>query len=654
MASSQSERPQTAGESKNGRSGPFPVVPGVARISLPPIITFLAFVAILYFGKSVLMPVAIALLLTFALAPIVSALRRAAMPKIVAVLTTVCIAFAAISLVGFIVATQVSQFAINIPQYQSNIVAKIQSLKEMGGGGMIDRLTGAVERIGRELEAGTSQVNTPTAEPTPNPVPVEIVARQSPVDLLKNIVVPLISPFATVGLIVVVVIFMLLEREGLRDRFIRLVGASDLHRTTEALHDAGRRVGQYLLMQLLVNVTYGIPIAIGLWFLGIPNAVLWGLLAMILRFVPYIGPVIAMVLPITVTFAVAPGWTPVLLTIGLFTAVELVSNNVVEPWLYGSKTGLSSLAIIVSAIFWAWIWGPVGLVISTPLTVCLVVLGKHVPHFEFLDVLFGNEPVLEPKVRVYQRLLAGDPDEAADFAEEILEEEYLIDFYDKIGVPALMLGEQDRKRGVMSNDTLDRFARSARAMVDDLSEIADEEVEELDEAEESGVEESGSANRRAMELPDGEGRKLVCIGGRTGIDDAAAGMLAQAMTAHGAEAQALSYDTLFIGRLRDAELGSAHAVVITYLQSATPAQMRHAVRRVKRQASGVRVGLYLPSESKDAEPFEASAANADFVAATIADAITKGFANEKPVPLRISVKRYSTRRKGKTDRKAAA
>ena len=238
-----------------------------------------------------------------------------------------------------------------------------------------------------------------------HPLPVEVVEPEpQPLQVLRTIIGPLIEPLATGGIIVVVVIFMLIKREDLRDRFIRLVGASDLHRTTEALQDAGKRVGQYLLMQLIVNATYAMPIGIGLWVIGVPNALLWGLLALVLRFVPYIGPIIAAIFPIVLALAVDPGWTMLIWTVALFVAVELISNNVVEPWLYGSRTGLSPVAIIVAAIFWTWLWGPLGLLLSTPLTVCLVVLGRHVPQFQFLDVLFGSEPVLEPHEALYQRL----------------------------------------------------------------------------------------------------------------------------------------------------------------------------------------------------------------------------------------------------------
>jgi predicted PurR-regulated permease PerM len=411
---------------KNSKNEAVPAIESteLARISLPPLLTLAGVTAILYFGKDIFLPLAVAILLTFALAPIVSFLRRRGVPRIVAVIITVVMAFIAIASFAFLVATQVSTLAQNIPIYQSNIISKIDSLKEMGaGGGLIDRLSNTMDRVGKEIQEGTTAAQTGDEV---KPLPVEIIERESPIDILFNIVVPLVQPFATAGLIVILVIFMLMERENLRDRFIRLAGSGDLNRTTEALQDAGKRVAQYLLMQLIINTTYAIPITLGLWVIGVPNAFLWGMLTLVLRFVPYIGPAIGMFLPMLVTFAALPGWTPVLMVAGLFILMELISNNMMEPWLYGSRTGLSSLAVIVSAIFWSWLWGPLGLVLSTPLTVCLVVLGRHVPQFEFLDVLLGNEPVLEPHARVYQRLLAGDPDEAADYAEQYLDDGYLV------------------------------------------------------------------------------------------------------------------------------------------------------------------------------------------------------------------------------------
>lgn len=625
---------------------PAPVNDAVrqTRLALPPVVTIIGVTAILYLAKDVLLPFAIALLLTFALAPIVSRLRKWSVPKVVAVILTVLITFLVISAFAFLVATQVSNLAQNLPTYQANIVEKIRSLKEMGaGGGLIERLTFVVERVGKELQAGTQSATVSG----PQPLPVEIVSRESPIDILRNIVVPLISPFATAGLIVVVVVFMLLEREALRDRFIRLAGYGDLHKTTEALQDAGKRVGRYLLMQLLINTIYAVPIALGLWLLNIPNAMLWGLLTLVLRFVPYIGPAIGMILPMLLTVAVSPGWAPLLWTAGLFLAMELISNNVLEPWLYGSQTGLSPLAIIVAAIFWAWLWGPLGLVLSTPLTVCLVVLGRHVSQFEFLDVLLGDEPVLEPHARVYQRLLAGDPYEAADYAEDFLEDEYLVAFYDQVGLPALTLAELDRQRGVMTDEQRIRFASAARTLVQELSETAGEEEEENGDNGDDAKAEKDEDETPDETLPDGEGRTLLCIGGRGEIDDAAAEMVVQVLEVQGATASAASYEAIEPERFRELALKEVDTVILTYLNAASLAQARHTVRRLKRRESKLRVGLLVPMATDDDGRMTAMTAektNADFVASSIAEAVRMAFADNAVKPLKNLPKRRPPRR----------
>ena len=401
------------------------------------ILILIGVAVILRVGQEIFVPLALSLLLTFTLAPIVSFLRKRYVPKIAAVILAVVSAFLVIAAFSFIVAGQVANLAENIPTYQRNIVGKVHALSQAGSGnGVLEHLSKVVERVGAEMQnrAVESQDASAPEANIREPMPVEIITRSKPIETLVNVILPLISPFATAGLVIVLVIFMLLEREELRDRFIRLVGLGDLHRTTAALQDAGKRVGKYLLMQLVVNALYAVPITIGLWLLGIPNAVLWGLLTLVLRFVPYIGPVIGMILPLFLALAISPGWSLVAWVAGLFIVTELISNNIIEPWLYGSHTGLSPLAIIISAIFWSWLWGPLGLMLSTPLTVCLVVLGRYVPQFSFLDVLLGNEPVLQPQEKLYQRLLAGDPSEATDNAEEFLEDEYLIDYYEKVGL----------------------------------------------------------------------------------------------------------------------------------------------------------------------------------------------------------------------------
>ncbi|UVK41999.1 AI-2E family transporter [Mesorhizobium sp. AR07] len=654
----------------NPRNGMHPSAPGLAgilsaatahpRTSLPTVATVVTTVAALYFGREVFLPIAIALLLTFALVPVVSALKRAGIPRLPAVIVSVLSAFAALALFSFIAASQVSELAQNIPVYQTNILTKIRSLKETGvGGGIIARLSGVIERVGQEIDQqGPSAPPAASDKPQREPMPVEIVSREKPIEVLQNIIGPLISPLASAGLIVIVVIFMLLEREDLRDRFIRLVGYGDLHRTTQALQDAGKRVGQYLLMQLVVNTVYAIPIAAGLWVLGIPNALLWGLLALALRFVPYIGPVIGALLPLFLALAVAPGWSLVLWTAALFVVMELVTGNVVEPWLYGSRTGLSPLAIIVAAIFWTWLWGPLGLVLSTPLTVCLVVLGRHVPQFEFLDVLFGNQPVLEPHARLYQRLLAGDPDEATDHAEEMLEEKYLIEFYDKVAIPALLLGERDRVRGVMGDQQRRQVAASALTLVANLDDNAQEEAEEDDpevaeDARANAGKEAAGEGKDAegdddTELPDGTDMSVLCAGGRGELDDAAAAMLAQVLEVQGATVSKAGFADMEPASIRRLELDAVDTVVVGFLNHDSVKHARFLVRRLKRAKPALRVGIVFWSETGDdnteAAAGLASDINADFVAHSMADAVLGALSNDPPVVLKLAVKRRIRRR----------
>ncbi|MER8445302.1 AI-2E family transporter [Mesorhizobium sp. M1066] len=633
------------------------------RTSLPNVAAIVTTVAALYFGREVFLPIAIALLLTFALAPLVSALKKVGIPRIAAVIASVLGAFAALGLFSFIVATQVSELAQNIPVYQTNILTKIRSLKETGvGGGILARLSKVVERVGQEIDRQDPSLPAATPEKPPRePVPVEIVARERPLQVLQNIVGPLISPLGSAGLIIVVVIFMLLEREDLRDRFIRLVGYGDLHRTTEALQDAAKRVGRYLLMQLVVNIVYAVPIAIGLWALGIPNALLWGLLALALRFVPYIGPIIGMLLPLFLALAVAPGWSLVLWTAALFVVMELITGNVIEPWLYGSRTGLSPLAIIVAAIFWTWLWGPLGLILSTPLTVCLVVLGRHVPQFEFLDVLFGNEPVLEPHARLYQRLLAGDPEEATDHAEEMLEEKYLVEFYDKVAIPALLLGEQDRVRGVMGDLQRRQVAASALMLVANLDDSAQEEAGEEEEppvAAEASDDGDPNGEDEKTDLPDGTDMSVLCAGGRGELDDAAAAMLAQVLEVQGATVSKAGFADMEPASIRRLELATVDTVVVGFLNRDSVKHARFMVRRLKRAKAALRVGIVFWSEAaaEDKETADKLARdmNADFVAHGMVDAVLGALSNEPPVALKLVAKRRMRRQRAASKKVTAA
>ena len=402
-------------------------------------VAVLAFIIIatLYFGREIFVPIALAILLSFVLAPLVSSLQRVRVPRGLAVVSVVIFAFALIFALGSLLAAQLTQLAGDLPRYQSTITEKIQSFRDTTAGrGTLERASGMLKDLSKELDkpkdaaTASSPILTPKAPAPLTPVPVE-VRQPDPgaLESLQALISPLLHPLATTGIIIIFVIFILLQRADLRNRFIRLAGSRDLQRTTAALDDAAARLGRLFLFQLLLNGAFGIAIGMGLWFIGIPSAILWGILAAVLRFVPYIGAVIAAAFPLALAVAVDPGWSMLLWTLALFLVVEPVVGHVIEPMVYGHSTGLSPVAVVASATFWTALWGPIGLVLATPLTVCLVVLGRHVERLEFLDVMFGDRPALSPPEIFYQRMLAGDPTEASEKAEEFLKERSLASYY---------------------------------------------------------------------------------------------------------------------------------------------------------------------------------------------------------------------------------
>ena len=496
-------------------------------------------VAALYLGRDVLIPLALAILLSFALGPLVTWLYRRGLPRVPAVLTVM--ALVTLLLAGFavLVASQLTHLAQQLPVYEANLRQKTHELAGAAPGrGIIDRAADFMRDFSREIDRITTGP-APGAEPgaaagtadaLPRRIPVEVYdPPPEPLQALSIYVGPLIQPIATAGIVLVFIVFVLLQREDLRDRMIRLFGLGDVHRATTAISDAAKRIGRYLLMQLVINILYGLPIGVGLFLIGVPNALLWGLLATVLRFIPYLGPILAAMFPIALSFAVDAGWTTPLLTVALFIAVELMASNVLEPWLYGSSTGLSPLAIIVAAVFWTTLWGPVGLLLATPLTVCLVVLGRHVPQLQFLEVLLGDQPVLAPEVKFYQRLLAGDPHEAEELAEDRLEDRSLREVLEGMVMPALLFAEQDRQRGVLEPQRARELAASVTAIVDDL-------VEPIEAAEPQGEDEIMPARGRVL-----------CIGARVGLDTAAAGLLAQLLREQGLAAEVANAGGLLQG-----------------------------------------------------------------------------------------------------------
>ena len=450
--------------------------------TVPPMIAFIIAIAVLYFGRQILVPLALALLFAFLLSPVVKALQRLLIPRMPAVILVLLVAFTLIGGTAWVVTDQLIDIVNELPRYRNNIHNKIVAVQTPGS---FSKLLMSLEDVGKELSsappaqpqaaprklARSARSAPSTVESSPSPQKVELV--QPPpnaLQSLRNFAGPLIEPLGTAGLVMIFTMFMLIDQEDLRNRLLGLSGLRRIHLTTKAMDDAARRVSRYLSMQFLVNTCYGIIIAFGLFFIGVPNVLLWAVIAMLLRFVPYVGPVIAGTLPFLLAVATTEGWQKPILVFTLFLIVEMITGNFVEPLVYGAHTGLSAVAILVAAVFWTALWGPVGLILSTPLTVCLSVLGRYSPHLQFLDILLGDEPALTESALLYQRLLALDQREALSIIEIYLRDKPLVDLYDKVIVPALVMAEQDRHGGQLESRHQDFILQSIHEFVTELSD----------------------------------------------------------------------------------------------------------------------------------------------------------------------------------------
>jgi predicted PurR-regulated permease PerM len=547
----------------------------------------------LYFGREVLVPIALAVLLSFVLAPLVRVLQGWRFPRGVAVVVVGLFAFTAIFGLGALMVSQVNQLAGDLPGYQSTLRDKIQGLRgAAGGAGTLERASEVLQNLSKEIDKPNRNTSTtPLNEHVVSnkPIPVEVKQPDAgALETLTTLITPLIHPLATTGIVVIFVIFILIQRQDLRNRLVRLAGAQDLQRTTAALDDAGQRLSRLFLTQLALNAGFGLVIGIGLWIIGVPSAPLWGMLAMIMRFVPYVGATISAIFPLILAAAVGPGWTMVLVTAALFVITETIAGQAIEPLLYGQSTGLSPVAVIASATFWTWLWGPIGLVLATPLTMCLVVVGRHVDRLNFLEVMFGDEPPLTPAELIYQRMLARDPVEAAEQAEIFLKKKPLVTYYDEILLEGLKLAQADAERGLLDEDRMQLFRDSVAEIVDDLSthkdtvapdEPADAEAPlvQLDKAE---------AVRAVALLPERwrSGTPVMCIPGIGLLDEAAAIVLAQLVERQGIGARAEQADALSMSRIFSLDAKDVVLICLCYVENASSAQIRYAVRRLRRRA----------------------------------------------------------------------
>jgi predicted PurR-regulated permease PerM len=587
-----------------------------------------------------------AILLSVVLAPLVGLLQRLHVPRAISVVSVVILAFGLLFALGSLLASQLTQLAGDLPRYQSTISEKIQSFRDTSAGrGTLERASGMLKDLSKELDKPKEGETAPSLgsrlgakAPAPlMPVPVE-VRQPDPgaLESLRALISPLLHPLATTGIIIIFVIFILLQREDLRNRLIRLAGSHDLQRTTAALDDAASRLSRLFLIQLLVNGTFGVVIGIGLWLIGIPSAILWGILAAVLRFVPYIGAVIAAAFPLALAVAVDPGWSMLLWTLALFLVVEPVVGHVIEPMVYGHSTGLSPVAVVASATFWTALWGPIGLVLATPLTVCLVVLGRHVERLEFLDVMFGDRPALSPPEIFYQRMLAGDPTEAAEKAEEFLKERSLSSYYDEVALKGLQLAQADSQRGALNQERLIKIRDAVAEFAGDLADQDDRPPPKLSattDAEASSAVESVNENAPYEKLPvlaksdlpphwQGE-HPVLCIAGRSAIDEAAAIMLGQLSTAHGLSARVEPAEALSTTNIFRLETSGVAIVCLVYLDAVAPAHMRYAVRRLRRKLPQATIILGCWMRDIDADALERlrDGAKADLVAASLGEAV---------------------------------
>ena len=615
-------------------------------------------VVLLYVGREIFIPIAIAILVSFVLSPPILLLRRWGLGRILSVLTVVFAALVVAFSVSAVLTRQFSELAVDLPLYQATINAKLDDLRDAAADNVLfAKVSAALKKLGEinPHRPTSSSAPAPLDQPknqltkgqeSERPIPVEVHQPEpGPFAIVQTIAGTALSPLETTFIVVVFVIFILLQREDLRNRFIRLAGSGDLQRTTLAMNDAAGRLSRFFLFQTLVNACFGVIIAVGLYFIGLPSPILWGIAAFLLRFVPYIGPFIAAGFPVALAAAIDPGWGTALETLALFLIVEPIIGQGIEPWLYGHNTGISPIAVVISATFWTWLWGTVGLVLSTPLTVCLVVLGRHVERLAFLDVIFGDAPPLTPVESFYQRMLAGDASEVVDQAEQFLKTNALIDYYDEVALPALLMAQVDLRRGVLDEPRQRRIKETIDEVIEDLSDHVDQPPAAAPAPEPFALENSGSPSPPTFapslspslaaivaaplsDLPragpttwDTE-KPVLCIAGRSLLDEAAAALFAQILEKHGMGATVGPAGALTVGRISRLSAEGVRLVCLSYFDAdLSTAGARFAVRRLRRRLGEAKIlaGFWQSGPGQASEL--CAATKADFCATRFKEAL---------------------------------
>jgi len=531
-------------------------------------------VAALYFGQDVLIPITLAVMLSFVLSPVVALLQRARLPRAPAVIVTVLAALGLLGAVGTLIGAQAASLATDAPRYARTVENKVQGVQAFAAA----RLASFTQEVGGHRPAPRRTEPTVGDATDTRVLPVRVVEDgTSPLTVARTVLEPILGPLETTVIVLIVAIFVLLQKEDLRDRMIRLFGSNDLHRTTRAMDDAGQRLSRYFLSQLGVNTCFGLVVGLGLWLIGVPSPAMWGVLAGLLRFVPYIGSLLAAVAPAVLAAAVDPGWGMAIQVVVLFVVLEPLVGYVVEPLLYGHSTGLSPVSVIVSAIFWTWLWGPIGLIMSTPLTLCLVVMGRHVKSLEFFDVLLGDRPALTPVESFYQRVLADNPDEALAQAEALLAERPLIAYYDDVVLAGLKLAVEDQARGTIDTDRERAMTRTMQSVIGDLAAYA-------------------SPDASAAPSPG----TIACVAGHGPFDEAVTAMLAQLLRARGLSVRTIPNGETSRDAIAALDLGGVAVVAVSYLElTGSPARLRYLIQRLRVRAPGARivVGLWPQGEA---------------------------------------------------------
>jgi predicted PurR-regulated permease PerM len=542
----------------------------------------LAVIAVLYFARDILIPLAFAIILSLVLSPAVYALQRLRIRRFPA---TLLVMFVSVSLacgVGYVISNELLQVASDLPGYRQNIDNKIKALRTPGKGAL-ERAAQNVKDIGKEL-AAPADAPIETAARTragqiaaSNPLAVRVVeAPGNELLYLRDVAQPFLGPLAKLGIVLIFTVFLLVEEADLRNRIFRLAGLNRLNVMTKAVEDGTRRVSRYLVLQLLVNLGFGVLCGIGLYAIGVPYAALWGAVAALLRIVPYVGSVAAGAMPLLLSLAVFDGWREPLLVFALFAVLELTTGNLLEPWLYGTHTGISSLALLLTTVFWAALWGPAGLILSTPLTVCVVVLGRHVPHLSFLHILLGDQPVLTPDAHLYQRLLAMDDPEARLVAQQYRHEHSLLELYDSVIIPAITLAEQDRHKGALDPDREEFLFQVLREMIADSSEQTE-------------TAEQGHATYPRQTVGLASGGRVFSLPAHDEADEIAAAMLAQLLEQVGYATITLPLGSSFQTTLALIEPAQNDIFCISAVPPFAFAQARTLGRELRVKFPGVKV-----------------------------------------------------------------